>query len=406
MVNSCGERPPPLKIVLGAFNGSSSNSENDAGHNFSASAAAPKELPSSQSSSSPATYILGTSYFATPRLGGSGGRRSVMKLNKDGRVPGEDRKGPFDHFKPKSLILSTTRVTAINISTTLSTFFSDQLKSEQRVEEMVESGEITEREADAMNEEWENREWKLRQDALPKKIGWALLRFHACTALMRFYEYLMARYVLQLEGGGGGTPLLLEGPSYNATTHSRGGDHEQAMIVMDKLTRDPYQASLRTSQLLHNQEHSPGMVISSDGKETSTNRELVKRMFGTCMWANIIPFVAELTVQQLVLVYGYGVYYMAKEKRKRERKERKDGEDIGECKEDSSEAQEESSDGAVSESAYLLSLMIRSSRLTIARSFSWITASAGGAMGSIVLPGWGTVFGIQIGDTLVGALVE
>ena len=151
---------------------------------------------------------------------------------------------------------------------------------------MVDSGEITSREADQMNEAWENDEWQLRKDALPKKIGRSLLRFHACTALMRFYEFIMARYVLRVDG------VLLEGTGVAAaTTYSRGGNnssiltHEQAITVMDKLTRDPFQASLRTSQLLHNQEHSPGMVISSNGTETSTSRELTKRMFSTCIWA-------------------------------------------------------------------------------------------------------------------------
>ena len=41
----------------------------------------------------------------------------------------------------------------------MSTFFSDQLESEQNVEKRVEAGEITSREADELNEEWESREW-------------------------------------------------------------------------------------------------------------------------------------------------------------------------------------------------------------------------------------------------------
>ena len=48
------------------------------------------------------TYILGTSYFATPRLG------AALKLNKDGRVPMSDRKGAFDHYRPKALMLSVS----------------------------------------------------------------------------------------------------------------------------------------------------------------------------------------------------------------------------------------------------------------------------------------------------------
>ncbi|KAL7541941.1 hypothetical protein ACHAXR_011402 [Thalassiosira sp. AJA248-18] len=408
MGGSCGDSSPPLRIVLGAFNDSSMLPlAQDKG------SASPSTIPMMESSS-PATYILGTSYFASPRLGtskSSTSGRSVLRLNKDGRVPMEDRKGPLDHFKPKSLVLSTFRVTAINISTTLSTFFSDQLNNEQRIGSMEESGEITQREADKMNEEWENREWELRKDALPTKIGCALLRFHACTAMMRFYEFIMARYVLRVDGdsGRGVFPAILDGHN-NAATAST-----QAVTIMDKLTRDPFQASLRTSQLLHNQEHSPGKVISSNGTETSTSVELTKRMFSTCIWANIIPFLAELSVQQGVLIYGYGLYYMAK-KKKRQRKGGGSNDEIKEedakpvpaqCKEDdTTDKQAEIDDDAISESAYALSLMFRSSRLTIARSMSWVAASAGGAMGSVVYPGWGTVFGIQIGDTVVGALID
>ena len=313
--------------------------------------------------------------------------------------------------------MKTVRVTAINISTTLSNFFSDQMSSEQRLESMVDSGEITMHEAEKMNEEWENREWQLRIDALPKKVGWALLRFHACTALMRFYEFFMAQYVLRVDGGIRGAALL-DGSSTaaSASVQSRGGgsnstpsilSHEQGVTIMDNLTRDPFQASLRTSQLLHNQEHAPGKVISSNGTETSTSRELAKCMFSTCLWANIIPFLAELTVQQGVLIYGYGVYYVAKQKRIKKKQEMADhGSNEEEVKEIQCTEEDEKDENDVNESAYALSLMFRSSRLSISRTMSWIAASGGGALGSVIYPGWGTVFGIQIGDTVVGALID
>ncbi len=299
--------------------------------------------------------------------------------------------------------IQTIRLTAINISTTISHFFSDQLTSEQKVEEMVESGEITTREADEMNEEWENREWKLRMDALPEKIGWAILRFHANTAVMRWYEFILARYVLKvdsiMEGGGASSAGAASTTNSTDTTISQ----EQAITIMDKLTRDPFQASKRTSQILHKQEHAPGKVISSsDGKETSTNRELVKRMFSTCIWANIIPFLAELSVQQGVLIYGYVVYYLDKQRRRRRRELAEEERNNNDANEDEDETDEED----VDTSAYALSLVFRSSRLSIARSMSWISASAGGAVGSAIYPGWGTVFGIQVGDAVVGALID
>jgi hypothetical protein len=101
MGGSCNERTPPLRVVLGAFGGPSKPEPSSTSLSATATATATGE--------SPADYILGTSYFATPRLGVTGNRRSaLLKLNKDGRVPMEDRKGPFDHFSPKSLVLSVS----------------------------------------------------------------------------------------------------------------------------------------------------------------------------------------------------------------------------------------------------------------------------------------------------------
>lgn len=112
------KRSPPMKIVLGSFIATPSYSS--LSHN------------ACDESSSAASYILGTSYFASNSTDGGGGggisnrggggansnsnsginhrRPTTLGLNKDGRVPMEDRKGPFDQFKPKSLILSVSDV--------------------------------------------------------------------------------------------------------------------------------------------------------------------------------------------------------------------------------------------------------------------------------------------------------
>ena len=242
-----------------------------------------------------------------------------------------------------------------------------------------------------MNEEWEQREWQNRMNLLPRKIGLALVRFHACTALMRFYEFIAGRYILCVDG-----QKRLE----IGITSARGNNstYENSVDVMDKLTRDTFQASLRTSQILQNQEHSPGKVLSSDGKETSTSNELYKQMYTTCLWANVIPFLAELTVQHGILLYGYGVYYMGKKRRRKER------EIIGREGKESNNEQDESE--PVDESAYALSILFRSSHLTFSRGVSLIAASIGGAVGSVLYPGWGAILGIQIGDTSVAALLD
>ena len=98
-----GERSsPPLNIVIGAFAAANSQSAKSSNQD---SAASSSLNSTTLCFDSPATYILGTSYYATPPLGD---RRSVLKLNKDGRVPCEDRKSPFSQFKPKSLLLSVS----------------------------------------------------------------------------------------------------------------------------------------------------------------------------------------------------------------------------------------------------------------------------------------------------------
>lgn len=72
------EHPLPLKIVLGSF------ARQYEVHN--------REDPATSS-------ILGTSSYDFTKY---------KKLDKEGRVPMEDRKGPFDHFRPKSLVLSVS----------------------------------------------------------------------------------------------------------------------------------------------------------------------------------------------------------------------------------------------------------------------------------------------------------
>ena len=239
----------------------------------------------------------------------------------------------------------------------------------------MDKGELSQHAADRLNEDWESREWKTRMDALPKKVCYALARYHSCTLIMRFYEFICGRLILKIDGYGAGS------------------NNERAIDVMDKLTRDTYKASIRTSQLLKNQEVLPGKVISADGTEVSTSRELGRQMFSTCLWSNIIPFLAELTVQQSLLIYEYGMYYMSAKKRIK----RASQSDDKECSAD---------EKAISESGYALSIAIQSTRLSVSRGISFVVASFGGAFGTILLPGWGAVFGIQLGDSFVNALLE
>ena len=89
---SCGDHPQLLEIVLGTFSGLENIvNNNNASTTTITKSAAPETL-----------FTLATSYYASPSL------KSRLKLNKDGRVPMEDRKGAFDQFKPRSLLLSVS----------------------------------------------------------------------------------------------------------------------------------------------------------------------------------------------------------------------------------------------------------------------------------------------------------
>lgn len=79
-IDSRRDNSLPLKIVLGSL-------------------ADAHLRESQQRREPPVTFILSTSYYDYTKY---------KKLNKDGRVPMEDRKGPFEHFRPRSLLLSVS----------------------------------------------------------------------------------------------------------------------------------------------------------------------------------------------------------------------------------------------------------------------------------------------------------
>ena len=53
------------------------------------------------------------------------------------------------------VFFQTMRVVATQASITLSYFFTDQLESEMKTEQLVKDGKISSAEADRINEEWE-----------------------------------------------------------------------------------------------------------------------------------------------------------------------------------------------------------------------------------------------------------
>lgn len=259
----------------------------------------------------------------------------------------------LDQFIPKAVVVSTMRVTVTAGSQILAHYVTDQLESEVKREELVVRGEITPDEADQLNEKWEKEEWASRWSAYPTRALHALGRFHAVTLLMRITEWYLSRRVTE--------------------------------EVLDRLTRDSFKAAIR--------ENDRGLE----------GAELRREMWQVCLWANMIAFGCECAVSQCVLVWGYVGYSRRRSERmqrirERLRLKRTDG--------DEDVKDEDDKDDAAYAGPMGLSLALRSSKLITSRLLGLIAASAGGAVGSQIYPGWGTIFGSSCADGMAAALLD
>jgi len=223
----------------------------------------------------------------------------VPAASPTGRVWLSDRRGPLDHLTSKGLLLSTARVSILQASAVLSSFITEQLEKELEREELLVQGKISADELDAQNAAWEEREWDERWKAYPKRALKALLRFHAVTILSRFYETVLCEYVLKV-----------------------------LPPTLDRLTKDPFQSAIRKKERLSRYErHGPSRLRLSNaaksGEKTASTSatddirscvDLGTQMFYTSFYSSVIAFLADHTVQQGLLVYGYYIYYRQKKK--------------------------------------------------------------------------------------------
>jgi len=296
-------------------------------------------------------------------------------------------------------------------------------------EELLVQGKISADELDAQNAAWEEREWNDRWKAFPKRALTALLRFHCVTLLSRFYETVLCEYILQV-----------------------------LPPTLDRLTKDPFQSAIRKKERLGRFErHGPSRLRigssegSSDGgggsggktsDDIKSSVDLGKRMFYTCFYSSVISFLADHTVQQGLLAYGYYIYYRQKKKAIRFKRiqieeQRLLAQNLNneneEIQRNESPYTEEALLHATSSNASTLSstddnshytssdgsdfgegerggIMYsfghRSARIAAGRGVGLVAASCGGALGSCFYPGWGTTVGIQLGDALIGNLLD
>jgi hypothetical protein len=171
------------------------------------------------------------------------------------------------------------------------------------------------------------REWNRRIDGIQHRILVAFVKYHAVVFLMRTYEKIAEKQV----------------------SHDR----------LDKLTRDPFDAAKR-----------------KEGASMDTT--MFKDMFSMCFNANIIYYLADYSVHQIIILYGYAVYVQRRR----------------------SQIEADPTVKPIHSGAFALSLIKKSALLAFSRGVGCLFSAVGGSLGTLVWPGWGTLCGINLGDSL------
>lgn len=301
----------------------------------------------------------------------------------------------FSHSKILTfhLFRQTFRVSLLQASQVFTSYVTDQLQFETKLEKELEEGKISSLELEIKNNEWEEVEWNKRIKTIPDKIKTALLRYHALILIMRSYEFVFERIV--------------------------------SREMMDKLTKDTFKTSVHKSREIKNGER------PSEGYR--------KEMFETCIYSNFISFLSDYTIQQAVLTFGYYAYF----KNARNRKKLKDSDELSlnlnykvskadddlfedptkenitdeaekelkeaptEETEDEGDANDEDKLAKIDNTGTLaFTYIYKSFHLMASRAIGLYLAGLGGAFGSILRPGWGTLVGVQLGDACATALLD
>lgn len=183
----------------------------------------------------------------------------------------------------------------------------------------------------------QQREWNRRIDELPHRIMVAFLKYQCTVLVMRFYESIAARRVDE--------------------------------ATLDKLTMDTFECAKRTAK------QEQGVALARD-------------MTRTCWQANLISFLADYSVHQVILAYGY--YRYIQERRRRIKNGSLSSDD----------------DAVIHGGSILLSFFTKSSYLAVSKVFALACASLGGGIGSVLMPGWGTLAGTNFGDSIALGLTD
>lgn len=67
----------------------------------------------------------------------------------------EDRRGIFNHLRPRLLIKNSIRVIVMQSTTVVTNYYNDQLKEDMEREDRIQKGEITRAQANKEDDEWQ-----------------------------------------------------------------------------------------------------------------------------------------------------------------------------------------------------------------------------------------------------------
>ena len=161
-------------------------------------------------------------------------------------------------------------------------------------------------------------------------------------------------------------------------------------VTLDKLTIDTYASTLRRERA--------GQRLSS------------RDMFAECWWSNLITYMADYSVHQVILAYGYYVYVQGQRRRLTSQNENevKNARAVlhpGSLLLSFTKKVRRSFRALIQflylyTISYCLTLLhaLQSVSLWFTRAVGLFFASIGGAIGTSFMPGWGTIIGINMGD--------
>ena len=338
----------------------------------------------------------------------------------------------------------TARISTIQASQIYINYINDQLNYESQTETEVDNNTLTYQQASDKNDIWRRREWYKRWRMYPKRVLHSLVRFHSVTLMQRSFEMIISSDNSNGSGNGGGdgkeagywwkvsdstmnkltTDTFREAKDCSkriGTTHVVINDTNASRISNQDTSDDSSSLSTTTTTTVSASTSAPSRYYNT--------MDYGKEMVITCLMAGLIPYLADCTVQQLLLFgrYYYNNYYKVRRGSSNNNSLIKNVDD--EDKDKSGDGDNDNHDNNHNtidnndvhkddntpnkgtknkddNEVLLTSLIVPSIKISVSRILGLCMASLGGALGSIYYPGWGTLIGSSAGDAFSSAMMD